>query len=174
MRTFKRVQGMQVVARQEGAIIGKLDDFLFELQTGIIAGWRVKTGSVFAKGGGVAAGDLELLGRDVVIIRGEAAVEWAGSGRPKPVDGRAWASAYLGTGALTRAGQALAEVKDLIVDDVGNRLRGLLLADGRLLVVGAQVQLGPSAVIVENDGVPLTLPESEEEWWAAITAAVTR
>lgn len=174
MRTFKRVQGMQTVTRQEGAIVGKVDDFLFDLQTGVISGWRIKSGTVFAKGGGVAASDLELLGRDVTLIRAESAIEWAGSGRPKPVDGRAWASAYLGTGSLTRGGQALAEVRDLVVDDGGGRMYGLLLADGRLLPVGAQVQLGPSAVIVENEGVPVTLPEEEEAWWEAIRAAVTK
>ncbi len=174
MRTFKRVQGMQAIARQEGAIVGKVDDFLFDLATGTISGWRIKSGTVFAKGGGVAASDLELLGRDVALIRAENAIEWAGSGRPKPVDGRAWASAYLGTGSLTRGGQALAEVRDLVVDDAGNRLYGLLLADGRLLPLGGQVQLGPAAVIVENETVPVTLPEDEDAWWDAIRAAVAK
>lgn len=174
MRTFKRVQGMQAIARQEGAVVGKVDDFLFELGTGLISGWRVKTGTVFAKGGGVAAADLELLGRDVVLLRAESAIEWAGSGRPKPVDGRAWASAYLGTGSLTRGGQALAEVKDIVVDDHGSRVHGLLLADGRLLPFGATVQLGPAAVIVESETVPVTLPEDEESWWEAIRVAVAK
>lgn len=174
MRTFKRVQGMMVVTRAEGANVGKLDDFLFELSTGIISGWRIKAGTVFAKGGGVAAADLELLGRDVVLVRGESSIEWAGSGRPRPVEGRAWASAWLGTGALTRGGAALAEVRDLIVDDSGDRVYGLLLADGRLLPLGAQVQLGPSAVIVESDSVPVTLPSDEDAWWDAVRDALAR
>lgn len=174
MRTFKKVQGMVVVARAEGANVGRLDDFLFELTTGNISGWRIKAGTVFARGGGVAAADLELLGRDVVLIRGESAVEWAGSGRPRSVEGRAWAGAWLGTGVLTRAGAALAEVRDLIVDDRGDRVYGLLLADGRLLALGPQVQLGPSAVIVESDGVPVTLPADDDDWWDAVREALAR
>lgn len=174
MRTFKRVLGMQVVTRLEGATVGKVDDFLFELATGRISGWRLRSGTVFSKAGGVAAADLELLGRDVALVRSESAIEWAG-GRPKGLDGRAWASAYLGTGALTRGGQSLAEVRDLVVDDVGDRVYGALLADGRFLPLDAHVQLGPSAVIVETDSVPVSLPSDDEEaWWEAIRQAVAR
>ena len=176
MRTFKRVQGMVALARQEGAFVGKVDDALFDLQTGMVSGWRVKTGAVFSKSGGVSASDVELLGRDVVVVRAESAIEWVSGSKGKAPDGRAWASAWLGTGVLTRSGAAVGEVKDLIVDDRGDRIYALLLSDGRLVGIDARAQLGPSAVILESDAVPVTLPEDEgkEAWWDAIRAALAR
>lgn len=176
MRTFKRVQGMVALARQEGAFVGKVDDALFDLQTGMVSGWRVKTGAVFSKSGGVSASDVELLGRDVVVVRAESAIEWVSGSKGKAPDGRAWASVWLGTGVLTRSGSAVGEVKDLVVDDRGDRIYALLLSDGRLVGIDARAQLGPSAVILESDAVPVTLPEDEgkEAWWDAIRAALAR
>lgn len=176
MRTFKRVQGMQAVARLEGAYVGKVDDVMFELQTGVVSGWRLKTGAVFSKGGGVSAADLELLGRDVVLVRAESAIEWVSGSKAKAPDGRAWASVWLGTGALTRSGASLGEVKDLIVDDSGDRVFAVILSDGRLVALDSRVQLGPSAVILESDAVPVTLPDEEgkEAWWEAVRAALAR
>lgn len=176
MRSFKRTQGMQVIARLEGAYVGKLDDLLFDLQSGRVSGWRLKTGAVFSKGGGVSAADLELLGRDVVLVRAEAAIEWAGGSKPKAPDGKAWAGNYQGTGALTRAGTALGEVKDLIVDDGGDRVLAVTLSDGRLVALDSRAQLGPSALILENESVPTSLPDDEgkEPWWDAVRAALSR
>lgn len=170
MRSWKRSVGMQVVSRHEGAYVGKLDDFLFDLTTHRISGWRVKTGTVFSKAGGVAAADLELIGRDVVLVRGESAIEWAGGGRPRPVDGRAWASAYLGVGVLTRLGADRGSVRDLIVDDSGDALLGVLLEGNQLVALDGRGQLGPSAVILESEAVAIALPEDEgkEEWWAKV------
>ena len=174
MRSWKRVVGTQVVSVAEGAFVGKLDDFLFDLQTHKISGWRVKTGSVFGKSGGVAASDLQLLGRDVVLVRAEASIEWAGSGRPRPVDGRAWASAYLGCSVLTRVGAACGAVRDLIVDDGGDALLGVLL-EGNLAVALDRAQLGPSAVILETESVAVALPEDEgkDEWWQKLKEILT-
>lgn len=176
MRTFKRVQGMVALARLEGAFVGKVDDALFELQTGVISGWRIKTGTVFSKTGGVSASDVELLGRDVVVVRAESAIEWVGGSKAKAPDGKAWVSGWLGTGALTRSGSAVGEVKDLIVDDGGDRVYALLLSDGRLVALDSRAQLGPSAVILESDAVAVTLPDEEgkEAWWDAIRAALAR
>ena len=176
MRSFKRVQGMQAVARVEGAYVGKVDDLMFELQTGAISGWRLKTGAVFSKGGGVSASDLELLGRDVGLVRAEGAIEWAGGSKPKAPDGKAWAGTYQGTGALTRSGTSLGEVKDLIVDDTGDRVLAVTLSDGRLVALDSRAQLGSSALILENESVPTTLPDDEgkEAWWDAIRAALAR
>lgn len=170
MRSWKRVLGLQVVSVAEGAFVGKLDDFLFDLASHRISGWRVKTGSVFSKSGGVAAADLVLLGRDVALIKGESAVEWAGGGRPRPVDGRAWASAYLGCGVLTRQGSAHGVVKDLLVDDGGDALLGLLLEGNKAVALGERVKLGSSAVILESEEVAVALPDDEgkDEWWAKL------
>lgn len=176
MRSFKRISGLQTIAHLEGATVGKLDDFLFELQTGAIFGWRIKTGAVFSKSGGIAVADMERIGRDVAIIRTETAIEWAGGGKPRPVEGRAWASAYVGMGVLTRGGRALGEVRDLYVEDAGTRVLGLLLEGNTAVVLDARTQLGPSAVILESDSVPVALPEDEgkDEWWTVLGGLMDR
>ena len=103
LETWKRAQNLQVASLAEGAFVGRLDDFMFDLETHQIYGWRLKGSGMFAKPGGVPADELVLVGRDLALIRSEEAVEWSG-GRITVVDGRAWASAYRGTQAVSRRG----------------------------------------------------------------------
>ena len=147
--TWKRAQNLQVVSLEEGAIVGKLDDFQFDLETRRIYGWRLKGHGVFAKAGGVRAADLVLVGRDVALVRAESCVEWADA-RPNVVDGRAWASAYRGTQAITRRGASLGAVQDFVVDRAGNEVTGFILPGDRLLPLDDGVNTGPDAVIVED------------------------
>lgn len=177
LETWKRAQNLQVASVAEGAFVGRLDDFQFDLETHRIYGWRLKAAGMFAKVGGVKASDLLLLGRDVAIIQAEGDVEWAG-GKLGNVDGRAWASAYRGTQAITRRGRALGAVQDFVIDRGGNQVTGLLLQGGLLLPLDGRVGVGPAAVIAETSDVVVELPEEASEepraWWARLSAAIAR
>lgn len=175
LETWKRAQNLQVATMAEGAFVGRLDDFQFDLESHRIYGWRLKAAGMFARAGGVKAEDLLLLGRDIAIIQAESDVEWA-AGRLGVVDGRAWASAYRGTQAITRRGRALGAVQDFVIDRQGNQITGLLLQGGLLLPLDGRVGIGPAAVIAETQEVVVELPDEAGEepraWWARLTSAI--
>ena len=178
LETWKRAQNLQVATLSEGAIVGRLDDFLFDLETHQIYGWRLKGSGMFSKPGGVPADELVLVGRDLALIRTEEAVEWAG-GRISAVDGRAWASSYRSTQAVSRRGRALGAVQDFVLDRQGTQVTGLLLHGGLLLPLDGRVSTGPAAVIAESDDLVVEMPEDDTggqqvAWWARLTSAIGR
>jgi uncharacterized protein YrrD len=170
--TFKRVAGMQVISLAEGASLGKLDDFQFDLETHEVYGWSIKGAGVFGKTGAVAATRLTLLGRDVAFVAAEADVEW-GAARSK-VDGRAWATAWKGTPAMSRRGQALGKVEDFVLDPHGNRVTGLLLSGDLFVPLEGKANTGPSALIVVEDSavVSRAADAGGTDWWNRMKGAV--
>lgn len=175
LETWKRAQNLQVATREEGALVGRLDDFQFDLETHRVYGWRLKGSGMFGKSGGVRSSEVELVGRDLAYIRTERAVEWT-SGKPKAVGGRAWASTYRGTTAITRRGRSLGAVQDFVIDRTGQQVTGLLLHGGLLVPLDGRVNTGPSAVIIASEEVVVQLPEDESDertaWWDRLREAV--
>ncbi|RME27535.1 MAG: hypothetical protein D6798_04320 [Deltaproteobacteria bacterium] len=174
--TWKRSQNMQVVSLAEGAYVGRLDDFQFDLESHRIYGWRLKSGGMFGRSGGVAAAHLSLLGRDVAFLDTEQSVEWGPTAR-RPVDGRAWASAYRGTPAITRRGRSLGPVQDFVLDVHGSRITAILIQGDRLLRLDGRVHLGPAAVIATSMDDVVELGEGDPEpegptWWARLKEAL--
>ncbi len=160
MISFRKAHGLQVVARQEGAIIGRFDDFQFDLESRAIYGYRIKGTGMFAKAGGVAATALDQIGRDVAFIGAEDAVEWSGAGR-NVEDGRAWASQYRGTRVMSRNGVSLGTVEDFVFDPGADTVLGLVLDGERLVELRAAVATGPAAVIIEDASLLQNLPAEE-------------
>lgn len=171
MITYRRSHGLPVVTLQEGAIIGKLDDFQFDLQTRHIYGYRMRGSGVFSRSGGVAAAHLQRIGRDVVFVGSESEVEWkSGSGRHNQ-EGRAWASQYRGIKVMSRAGALLGLVDDFVFDPVSDQILGVLVDNDRILALDESVATGPAAVIVEDPAALRELAPAErvpEEWWKRI------
>lgn len=174
MITYRKTQGQQVVARAEGAYVGRLDDFQFDLSTREIYGYRLKGSGVFAKAGGVSALHLDQIGRDVAFVGTEAQVEWSGAPR-NAEEGRAWASQYRGTRVMSRAGVALGEVDDFVFDAASRRVLAILLNNQRALELSGQVATGPAAVIVEDPSLLQDIPTepqaAPEEWWRRLLGA---
>lgn len=172
MRTFQRAKKLQVGTLAEGALLGRLEDFQFDLETGEIYGWRIKGGGVFGKTGGLPAEALVLLGRDLAIVRGEAAVEWAGGARTA-ADGRAWATTYAGTRVMTRRGAELGKVEDYVLDVGPCRVVAVLLDEARCVPLGGAAALGKDAVILDDPTTARALPAEAVEsaaWWDGLTA----
>lgn len=174
--TWKRAQNAQVVAIAEAAFAGRLDDFQFDLESFRIYGWRIKGGGVWPTSGAVAARHLRRIGRDVALVEREADVVW-GSGGRKAQEGRAWASAYRGTQAISRRGRSLGAVQDFVIEADGRRVTGLILHGDRLLRLDGRVHAGPSAVVAESEELLVELGNRDEDpdgvrWWQRLMEAL--
>lgn len=172
MRIFQRAKKLQVGTLAEGALLGRLEDFQFDLENGDIYGWRIRGGGVFGKTGGLPAEALVLIGRDLALVRGEAAVEWVGGVRTA-AEGRAWATTYVGTRVMTRRGAEVGKVEDYVVEAGPSRVVALLLDEGRCVPVGAHAALGKDAVILDDPAAARALPSEAVEssaWWDGVAA----
>lgn len=171
MITYLNSRNRQIVTRKEGAIVGKLDDFQFDLMTRRVYGYRLKGAGMFSKAGGVNAQVLDLIGRDVAFIGAEDQVEWKGGGARNAQEGRAWASQYRGTRVMSRSGTALGAVEDFVFDPTEDAVRALILDDQRVVQLDERVATGPAAVIVESEALLQEQPQTaaaQEEWWRRI------
>ena len=167
LNTLKRMVQLQLVSQVEGAVLGGLNDFQFDLGTRQLYGWRVKDGGMFGRTGGLAAQSLLQVGRDVAFVRTSQDVEWSGAGRNEEA-GRAWASAYKGTAVMSRSGQAKGQVQDFVLDDAALRVEALLLNNNTILPLEPRVRLGSSTIVLERDDLVAEVPETSDEdtgWW---------
>jgi len=174
--SFRKVQGHLVIARAEGAIVGRVDDFQFDLENQTIYGYRLKGTGMFSRAGGVAAEEMEYIGRDVAIVPGEEAVEWSGAGR-NIEPGRAWASQFRGTRVMSRSGAHVGTVEDLVFELNPDRIVGLVLEGRRLVAIAEGVATGPAAVILPTDQHFDELPathETDADWMQWIRTALQK
>jgi uncharacterized protein YrrD len=169
MIRYETTRARPVVSREEGAIVGKFDDFQFDIRSWSIYGYRLRSSSMFGRAGGILAEDLDQIGRDVVFISSEERVEWSGGSR-NPEDGRAWASRYLGTKVISRDGTALGEVDDLVFCARTDKLVALILSGERIIELDRHVATGSAAVVIEDISHAVPLPsevdvENPTRWW---------
>lgn len=166
--TYRKSHGLPVVTLLEGAMVGKLDDFQFDLSTRRIYGYRLRGSGVFSRSGGVAAAKLQRIGRDVAFVGEEAEIEWkSGSGRHNQ-EGRAWASQYRGIRVMSRSGALLGAVEDFVFDPVADQVVALFVDNNRVVDLDDDVATGPAAVIVDDPASLRELPPEDraaEEWW---------
>jgi uncharacterized protein YrrD len=172
MIRYETTRARPVVSREEGAIVGKFDDFQFDIRSWTIYGYRLRSSSMFGRAGGVLAEDLDQIGRDVVFITSESRVEWTGGSR-NPEDGRAWASRYLGTKVISRDGTALGEIDDLVFCARTDTLVALILSGERIVELGRNVATGSAAVVIEDASFAVPLPAEEDHenpttWWVNV------
>ena len=173
MITYRKTQGRQVVARREGAYVGKLDDFQFDLIRRVIYGYRLKGGGVFGRAGGVSAKILDQIGRDVAFVNAEEDIAWSGASR-NAEEGRAWASLYRGTRVMSRLGASIGAVDDLAFDPASRKVVALILDGNRYIELTEQVATGPAAVIVEDTALVRELPQEEhagQDWWSRVVSS---
>jgi sporulation protein YlmC with PRC-barrel domain len=153
------IQGMPVVAFEEGLRLGRVHDVFIDRQAKRIRGvsfrsgmWRRESPSY------VALADILKIGRDVVIVSGrEAASALDDDMAPDSL------RHLRGFKITTRDGAWLGEVADLNVDRESGTVSEVLLKDGTILAVDADdIVLGPDVVVVPADYVErITRPETE-------------
>lgn len=167
MIRYRRAKALLVVSSEEGRILGKLDDFQFDLDTRAIYGFRVREPGVFGKVGGVAASQVTRLGQDVAFVAREADVEWVPATR-QAEEGRAWASQYRAARVMSRSGRDLGTVEDFVFTRDADRVVGLVLNDERLVDLDEHVATGPAAVILDDPQqvreLPATQRGGERDW----------
>ena len=172
LTSYKEAHGLLVISLREGAILGRLEDFQFDLKSRTIYGYLLKGSGMFAKLGGVAAEHLERIGRDVAFVRSEDDVEWSASRNAEA--GRAWASQYRRTQVVGRNGVGLGQVEDFVFR-AGQGIRGLILDGDRRVELDDQVSTGLAAVVIADPELvaDITPPEGEGEgednWWSGLT-----
>lgn len=155
------------MSEEEGAVLGKLDDFQFDLTDHTIYGYRIKGAGMFSKSGGIPADRLTKVGRDVVFVSSEHDIQWTTAGRHAE-EGRAWATQYAGTKAMSRRGTALGEVDDYVFDPVADKVLALYLDHNRVAELNAAAATGSAAVILD-DGAVRDVPGEMSEprtWWS--------
>jgi uncharacterized protein YrrD len=177
MIRFEESRGRPIVTRKEGAIIGKLDDFQFDLRSGQVFGYLVRATSLFRKAGGVRAEDLDQVGRDVAFIGSESQVEWIGGSR-NTEDGRTWASRYLGTRIVTRDGAALGTVDDLVFHPGDRQVVAVVVSSNRIIRIDSRVSTGPAVVVLAEERIAVPMPEAHESelpeaWWRRVLDATS-
>jgi len=170
MSSYKKSNGLLVVSRSEGAVVGRFDDFQFDLESLTIYGYRIKGSGMFAKAGGVRADRLGLIGRDVAFIQSETDVEWSASRQQE--DGRAWASKYLGTRVIGRNGVNVGVVEDIAFSPTEG-VRGLVLDGNRMVELDERVSTGPAAIVIDDPERVADMTEEteaeEDHWWSWLT-----
>lgn len=169
MRTFGKARGMQVITIAEGASVGKLDDVYFDLEHHRIYGYRIKGSWMWSATAACAADQVQKLGRDAILIKNEAGLEKAG-GRTDD-DARSWAGDFVGRKIMSRRGEQLGEVSDLVLDEANQLVRAALTKDDRLVKFDGRVALGRDAVIVDDTTVPIALGDEKiesPEWWTKL------
>jgi len=170
MSSYKKANGLLVVSKQEGAVVGRFDDFQFDLESLTIYGYRIKGSGMFAKAGGVRGDLLDVIGRDVAFIQSEADVEWSAARQAE--DGRAWASKYLGTRVIGRNGVSVGVVEDIAFSPAQG-VRGLILDGNRMVELDERVSTGPAAIVIDDPERVADMteesPEEDEHWWNWLT-----
>ncbi len=169
MRVFNAAKGLPVVTLAEGGYAGKLDDFLFELESLAVLGFRLRAPGFWGGARGVAAGNVVLLGRDYVLVRDEAVVEREGHRGSSNAD-RAWFSDWAGRKVVARKGVELGTVEDVVLDDKPGLVRAWVLDGGRVVVPGPRVVLASESVIVDDERVVVATGEKVDTaaWWAKL------
>lgn len=161
-KTFRKAQGMLVASIADGALIGKLDDFQFDLESGRIYGYRIKGTGVFSKTGGVAASQVHCIGQDLLLVQQAADVSWTSEKRNME-GGRAWASQYTRSRVISRRGAALGHIEDFVLAE--QKVVGIVLSENRLLQLGDRIALAQDAVILDDPSVAAAMPAENPEWW---------
>jgi len=165
------VRGLPVVTRAEGTFAGKLDDLLVFIENLSVIGFKIRSPSFFGSPRGVAAGAVERLGRDYVIVRAESDIEDAGASRGS-LDDRVWWSDWHGVRCMSRRGAELGRLHDLVLLSTGARVCGFLLDGNRLITPGPTCAVGADSLIVDDESAIVKVEASPDTdaWWQAVEA----
>jgi len=154
--------GLAVITLSGGERLGRVEDVVFVMATGQVAGLLVDRGGMFSKPKFLPAAQIQSIGADAVTVAGEEALAEAS---PDPT---ALASKTLdGRPVLNQAGTVLGKVADVVVDTDGLTVPSLVLSTGLLdnalhgrplLPLSLVQAIGADSVIVSNSYDPKAPP----------------
>ncbi|MEC7986700.1 MAG: hypothetical protein VX278_16145 [Myxococcota bacterium] len=155
-----------LISQKEGIVIGKLEDFLFNLETHQIKGWLIKRGGLFSSLGGIDSDAIVLCGRDVILIDTVESIEWD----VKRVSHKksSWASQYKGKKLIQRNGQVFAEIQRLFISEDAKSVVGLEIGDERVIKLNQYIVLRPDGGVLPRKYDIVSVASDDENLWTKI------
>ena len=159
VKTGRELAGLAVVTLSGGEKIGKVDDIVFNPNTGRVTGFFVDRGGLFTKPKFLPTGDVHTLGDDALTLSSETAL----LDGPSALTGELAAKTAENLPVLNPAGTNLGKVVDIAVDTQSLTVPYLVLATGFVgdtlhgkphLPISAIQTVGADSVIVSSSYDP--------------------
>lgn len=153
VKTGKELAGLAVVALAGGEKLGRVDDVVFDPNTGRVTGFFVDRGGMFSKPKFLPTGDVQSLGDDALTVPSDKVL----LDGPSALTGELAAKTAENLPVLNPAGTVLGKVADIGVDTQSLSVPYLILATGIIgdtlhgkphLPISAVQTVGADSVIV--------------------------
>ncbi len=153
VKTGKELSGLAVVTLAGGEKLGRVDDVVFDPNTGRVTGFFVDRGGMFSKPKFLPAGDVQSLGDDALTVLSDKVL----LDGPSALTGELAAKTAENLPVLNPAGTVLGKVADISVDTQSLMVPYLILATGIIgdalhgkphLPISAVQTVGADSVIV--------------------------
>jgi uncharacterized protein YrrD len=167
MKKMSEVIGTLIYTQLEGRHIGSVQDFLFNLTSGKIQGWLIKSPHFFSKKGGLSANDIHILGEEIVLVNKADSVEWSQT-IPLPSQDYCWGSEYLSTSFWERGGGELGKISDMSLSVKGDSVTGFLLGNGAFVQMGDHCRLGKDSAVLTSKDMVIAGEKSDPSFWKRI------
>ena len=169
MKNFTNVTNLPMYSIDEGKHVGQIKNVLFQLSTGVIQGWMIKSQwfTGFSKVAGISAQSIVTLGEDANLIQTVDAVEWKKS--DELITDCIWGREYLSTPFLTRDGKVQGTVSDILIDNNGVSVKGFLLNSGAFVRFDDNCRLGKDSAVITDVGALIFEEEKNpSSFWSKI------
>lgn len=153
VKTGKELSGLAVVTLAGGEKLGRVDDIVFDPNTGRVTGFFVDRGGMFSKPKFLPAGDVQSLGEDALTVTSDKVL----LDGPSALTGELAAKTAENLPVLNPVGTVLGKVADIGVDTQSLSVPYLILATGIIgdtlhgkphLPISAVQTVGADSVIV--------------------------
>ena len=153
VKTGKELSGLSVVTLAGGEKLGRVDDIVFDPNTGRVTGFFVDRGGMFSKPKFLPTGDVQSLGEDALTVPSDKVL----LDGPSALTGELAAKTAENLPVLNPAGTVLGKVADIGVDTQSLSVPYLILATGIIgdtlhgkphLPISAVQTVGADSVIV--------------------------
>lgn len=153
VKTGKELSGLAVVTLTGGEKLGRVNDIVFDPNTGRITGFFVDRGGMFSKPKFLPAGDVQSLGDDALTVASDKVL----LDGPSALTGELAAKTAESLPVLNPAGTVLGKIADIAVDTQSLTVPYFVLATGIIgdtlhgkphLPISAVQTVGADSVIV--------------------------
>ena len=148
-----------VISQKEGIIEGMIEDILINIEQNIILGWSFRREGFFSSQGFVSAED-SFLGKDVLLVQHTKEM-------PNDLeDMMCWGKDLIKNPIIDRLGKEVGYVADLIFNLEKKGIESLVMQEKNILLLGEDISVRSTVVVIPQDCVFHPLEEEKEEsWW---------
>lgn len=161
MKRASEILGLPVISADNGKKIGIIKEVLFDKNTKSVVGFLLEPKSFASRKNVVLKKDVLSLGDDALIINDEANIVNLREVDKKSIT-KSKNNSLIGLRVLTKKGEDLGVVKDVLFDPRFGTIDGVLLSDGllqdivngrNLLPLFGKVEFGDENILVEKEAV---------------------